>query len=157
MFATILSAILLSVGGTAKPDTTLCMNAANFLRDDRHMIATIDTDTVDDWRTGKKTPGCRVTAAGGSTQTVPKEAVFFYDRVRALGWARTPDPRDAPTEASLRFRRDNADCLFNVNASALLNTDSEQRVNDALKLNERETRYQVFVMCVPAAAAKPRQ
>ena len=157
MIATILSAILLTVSDNAKPDTTLCINAAQFLRDDRHMMAAIDADTIDDWRTGKKTPGCRVTAAGGSMQTVQKEAVLFYERVRAVGWIRTPDPRDAPTEASLRFRRDNADCLFNVNGMALLNTDSEMRVNNALKLNAGETSYQVFVMCVPAAAAKPRQ
>ncbi|MEP6781302.1 MAG: hypothetical protein ABJC26_15500 [Gemmatimonadaceae bacterium] len=156
MHTSILLAALISITASTKPDTILCINAANFLRDDRHMVAAVDADVIDDWRTAKKTAGCRITAAGGSMQTVQKEAVLLYDRLRSLGWTRTPDPRDAPTEGSLRFRRENADCLFNVNASAMLNTDSEQRVNDALRLNAGETRYQVFVMCVPAAAAKPR-
>lgn len=169
MHTSILLAALISIGANTKantkadtkpntkPDTTLCINAANLLRDDRHMVAAVDADIVNDWRTAKKTEGCRITAAGGSMQTVQEAAVRLYDRVRALGWTRTPDPRDAPTEGSLRFRRENADCLFNVNASPMLNTDSEERVNNALKLNAGETRYQVFVMCVPAAAAKLRE
>ncbi len=156
MLLTYAFVILASLGTAAKPDTTNCLQAAQFLRDDRHMVAAIEADTIDDWRTGKKTAGCRITAAGGSVQSIQKEAETFYQRVRAAGWTRTPDPRDAPTEASLRFRWENSDCLFNVNGSALLNTAAEQRVNDALKLNPGETRYQVFVMCVPAAAAKPR-
>lgn len=157
MHLSILLAAFISMGANTNTDTTVCINAVNFLRDDRHMVAVVDADTIDDWRTGKKTPGCHITAAGGSMKAVQKEAVFFYERVRALGWTRTPDPRDAPTEGSLRFRRENVDCLFNVNASPMLNTDAEQRVNDALKLSAGETRYQVFVMCVLAAAAKPRQ
>ncbi len=155
MLTTALIAAIVSSIHTIHADTTNCLQAARFLRDDRHMVATIDADTIDDWRTGRKTAGCLITAAGGSPQTIQKAALEFYERVRAAGWIRTPDPRDAPTEASLRFRRENSDCLFNVNGSALLNTDAEQRVNDALKLSPGDVRYQVYVMCVPAAAAKP--
>ena len=155
MLMTYLTLTVMSLGTAAVPDTVHCLLAAQFLRDNRHMVAEVEPDTIDDWRTGKKTAGCRVTAAGGSVQSIQKEAVEFYERVRAAGWIRTPDPRDAPTEASLRFRREKSDCLFNVNGSALLNTNAEQHVNDALKLNAGQTSYQVFVMCVPAAAARP--
>ena len=84
------------------------------------------------------------------------EAVRFYERVRATGWERTPDPRDAPNEAALRFRMKQSDCLFHVNAQALLNTDAEMRVNDALNASPAQQRYHVFVMCMPAMPARPR-
>jgi hypothetical protein len=137
-------------------DTTLCVDAAKFLRTEVHMHAIIDRDTLDDWRTGKKTPGCRVTAAGATDIGVNKEAVRFYERVRAAGWKRTPDPIDAPNEAALRFRWEQVDCLYHVNREPLLGTDAENKVNEALKLKAGETAYQVFVTCVPAAPAKPR-
>ncbi|MGV3710534.1 MAG: hypothetical protein ACO1Q7_17015 [Gemmatimonas sp.] len=120
------------------------------------MQAIIDRDTVDDWRTGKKTPGCRITAAGATDIGVNKEAVRFYERVRAAGWKRTPDPIDAPNEAALRFRWEQTDCLYHVNREPLLGTESESRVNEALKLKTGESAYQVFVTCVPAAPARPR-
>ena len=140
----------------APADTNLCSAAAKFLRTGLHMQAIVDRDTVDDWRTGKKTPGCRITAAGGTDIGVNKEAVRFYERVRAAGWTRTPDPIDAPNEGALRFRWESADCLYHLNREALLNTVSESRVLDALRLATGEEAYHVFVQCVPAAPAKPR-
>jgi hypothetical protein len=137
-------------------DTSHCTAAAKFLRDGLHMQAIIDRDTIDDWRTGKKTPGCRITAAGGTDIGVNKEAVRFYERVRAAGWTRTPDPIDAPNEGALRFRWETSDCLFHVNREALLNTMSETKVVSALKLATGEEPYHVFVACVPAAPAKAR-
>ena len=140
----------------AAADTSHCIAAAKFLRTTVHMQAVVDPDTLDDWRTGKKTPGCRVTAVGATDIGVNKEAVRFYERVRAAGWTRTPDPIDMPNEGALRFRWKTADCLFHVNREPLLNTTPEAKVNNALKLGPGETSYQMFVVCVPAAPAKPR-
>lgn len=137
-------------------DTSHCAAAAQFLRDDRHMLAEIETDTIDDWRSHKRVAGCRVTAAGGTDIGVNPEAVRFYERLRAVKWVRTPDPRDSPNEGSLRFRWEQSDCLFNINAEALLGTDAEQRVNDRLRVPAGQTRYQIFVMCMPAMPADPR-
>lgn len=152
-----LAHVMLTLGGKPlPPDSTHCTAATRFLRDEQRMVAAIDADTIDDWRTKQRLAGCRITAAGGSPIGVAKEAVRLYERLRAVGWVRTPDPRDAPNEASLRFRLAQSDCLFNVNAEAMLNTESEGRVNDALVLRAGETRYQVFVLCLPAMAAAPR-
>ncbi|NIP94515.1 MAG: hypothetical protein GWO24_14160, partial [Akkermansiaceae bacterium] len=54
----------------------------------------------------------------------------FYDQLREAGWLRTPEPRDAPGEASLRFRKDGSDCLFNFYSGGLLGTDAELMVDD---------------------------
>ena len=142
---------------SAVADTTHCAAAARFLRDDRHMVAAIDADTIDDWRTRQKVAGCRITAAGGTGIGVQPEAVRLYERLRSAGWTRTPDPRDAPNEASLRFRWERTDCLFNVSAEAMLNTEAESRVNDALVLKPGERRYQVLVLCMPAMASVARE
>jgi len=153
----ILALLLLSLIRTpAVTDTLPCAAAARFLRDERHMMAEVEVDTIDDWRTGKKVAGCRITAAGGTELGVNKEAVHFYELLRAAKWVRTPDPRDSPNEGSLRFRWEQADCLFNINAEALLGTDAEQRVNDRLRVPAEQTRYQIFVMCMPAMPAAPR-
>jgi len=155
----IISALLISVvlHVAAPPrDTLHCAAAAAFLRGDRHMIAAVDVDTINDWRTGMLVRGCRITAAGATDVTVQAEAIRFYERLRAAKWTRTPEPRDSPNEASLRFRWEASDCLFNVNAQALLNTDAEMRVNEKLLLAPTQTRYQVFVMCMPAMKAAPR-
>lgn len=149
-------AFALHVSPVAPADTSNCIQAAKFLRGDLHMQAIVDPDTVDDWRTGKKTQGCRITAAAGTDIGVNKEAVRFYERVRAAGWKRTPDPIDAPNEAALRFRWETSDCLYHVNREALLNTASENRVLNALKLAPGEEAYHVFVQCVPAEPAKAR-
>ncbi len=153
----ILSLLLLSLGqAPAATDTSHCAAAAKFLRNDRQMLAEIEVDTIDDWRTHKRVAGCRITAAGGSELSVAKEAVRFYEVLRAAKWVRTPDPRDSPNEGSLRFRWEQSDCLFNINAEALLGTDAEQRVNDALRTPPGQNRYQIFVMCMPAMPADPR-
>ncbi len=133
-----------------------CDAAANFLRVDRKMVAQVDTQTVDDWRTRQMLQGCRVTAAGRTALGTAREAALFYERIRATGWIRTPDPRDAAHEASLRFRKGNSDCLFNVYAGATLFTEAETAVSEAMIPAIGETRYNVFVMCVPAMRAAPR-
>ncbi len=147
-------ALVLSV---VQADSALCSAAARFLRSEQRMVAEIGPDTIDDWRTRKRLAGCRITAAGGTDVGVQREAVRLYERLRAAQWMRTPDPFDAPNEASLRFRREQSDCLFNVSVEAMLNTDAEARVNDALVLAPDAVRYQVFVFCLPALPASPRQ
>lgn len=119
------------------------------------MVVTIDADTIDDWRTKTRMIGCRVTAAGGTNIGVQPEAVRLYERLRAAKWVRTPDPRDSPNEASLRFRWEQSDCLFNINADALLGTDSEGLVNERLVLKPGDVRYQVVVLCMAAKPAAP--
>jgi hypothetical protein len=152
-----ITALLLALSGTpAVADTTDCAAAAKFLRAERGMVAVVERDTIDDWRTGNKVAGCRVTAAGTTTTGVRAEAIRFYELLRAAGWTRTPDPRDAPNEASMRFRMAKSDCLFNVNAQALLMTDAEFTVTDAVVPKPGEARYHLFVMCMPAMAAKER-
>lgn len=153
MMLLMLVGLSLSVGTPAPPDTMHCVDAARFLRESQGMVAEIEADTIDDWRTRRRVSGCRVTAAGATELTVRGEALRLYERLRAAGWTRTPDPRDAPNEASLRFRLVRSDCLFHVNQEAMLGTDAEGRVNDAVKMSPRATRYQVFVMCMPAMPA----
>jgi hypothetical protein len=140
----------------APPDTSWCAAATRFLRTSLAMQAIVERDTIDDWRTRQRTVGCRVTAAGATRESVQRAAVVLYERLRAEGFVRTPDPFDSPNEASLRFRRDGADCLYNVNAEALLFTDAEATVNEQLRVPDGARRYQVFVMCVPARAAAAR-
>jgi hypothetical protein len=140
----------------AQPPQPLCTDAAAFLRTDRQMAVVVEPDTLDDWRTRQKLVGCRITAAGGTMRSVQPEAVAFYERVRAVGWVRTPEPFDAPNEASLRFRMGKADCLFNVYGDAMLMTDAEDRVDEAKPLGAGEKRYHVYVMCTPALPAAPR-
>jgi hypothetical protein len=137
-------------------DTTRCVDAARFLRSIPRVVAIIEPDTVDDWRTGRRLAGCRVTAAGLSRVGPGREAVLFYERVRAAGWVRTPDPRDAPNEASLRFRRAGTDCLFNVMAQGMLFTESEARVIDAVVPGPGDERYHVLVQCIVALPARSR-
>lgn len=152
----VISALMALMFAPFVADTSHCAAAARFLRDERHMVAEIEADTIDDWRTQKRVPGCRITAAGASELGVNREAVHFYELLRAAKWVRTPEPRDSPNEGSLRFRWEQADCLFNINAEALLGTDAEQRVNDTLHVPAGQTRYQIFVMCMPAMPAVPR-
>ncbi len=154
----ILVPFLLAVGtsAAAPADTANCIAAARFVRDDRHMIAVVEVDTVDDWRTGQLVPGCRITAAGTTDIGVAKEAIRFYEKVRAANWTRTPDPRDAPNEASLRFRWEQSDCLFNITAQAMLGTKAERLVNQQLPAASALMSYQLLVLCMPAMPAKAR-
>lgn len=156
--------LLFVLGGAHSPRAALvqparqplCEAADRFLTGDRLMVTRIEPDTLDDWRTHKKLVGCRVTAAGGTTRGVQPEAVFFYERVRAVGgWVRTPEPRDSPNEASLRFRTGQVDCLFNVYGPAMLNTEAEDAVDAARPLKTGEVRYHVYAVCVPAMPAAP--
>lgn len=148
--------LALNAPAPASADTSNCVAAARFVREDRQMVAVVEVDTVDDWRTGERVAGCRITAAGATGLGVQKEAVHFYERVRATSWTRTPDPRDAPNEASLRFRFEASDCLFNINGQPLLGTKAERVVNRELVLPSGATRYQLLVQCMPAMPAKPR-
>jgi hypothetical protein len=133
-----------------------CVAAHRFMVAELRMAAEMEPDTIDDWRTGQKVAGCRVTAAGITTEGVARAAAAFYERLRAAGWTRTPDPQDAPNEASLRFRRNNVDCLFNIYRDGTLLTEAEQRVSEARVPKDGETRYGAFAMCMRAMPAKPR-
>jgi hypothetical protein len=135
----------------------LCEGAERFMREVMSMVAVAEPDTIDDWRTRRLVAGCRVTAAGASGQPSADIARGFYEVITESGWVRTPDPRDAPNEASLRFRRDGADCLFNYYDSAMsLNTDTEMIVSDAVYVGQGEKLYNFLVLCTPAAPAAPR-
>lgn len=140
----------------AAQDEALCSDAERFMVEDRGMLAVVEADTLNDWRTGLRVPGCRVTAAGLSTRALRDEAIHFYERIRAAGWVRTPDPRDAPGEASLRFRMDGNDCLFNIYEGMLLFTEAEIKVSSDLTEGPGEGRYNLYVFCMPAMDAKPR-
>lgn len=142
--------------GAQRADTARCAQAGRFMRSLPAVVAILEPDSVDDWRTGRKLAGCRITAAGLTRIGPAGEAVRFYERVRQAGWVRTPDPRDAPNEASLRFRRDGSDCLFNVSAEGLLFTEAEARVIDRVVPGSGEQRYHVLVQCIPALPARPR-
>lgn len=133
-----------------------CSEAARFLSGDRKMVGITEPDSMDDWRTGKWQRGCRVTAAGLTEATVAQEAVRFYEHLRRAGWTRTPDPRDSPGEASLRFRKSDNDCLFNVYENALLMTEAERKVSIETTPSAGRSRYYVFVFCMRAQPAAPR-
>ena len=85
------------------------------------------------------------------------KAIWNDQVIAESDWVRTPDPRDAPNEASLRLRRDGVDCLFNYYDSAMsLNTDAEMMVSDAVYVGRNEKLYNFLVLCMPAAPAAPR-
>jgi len=143
-----------SVG--AAQDQARCEPARRLLVEEFGMETRVDRDTLDDWRTGKRLKGCQVTAAGVRQTPIQTAARVFYEKVREAGWTRTPDPRDAPNEASLRFRMGETDCLFNVYQGILLGTDSEIAVTSALGMQRGEAAYHVLVRCIPAMEARPR-
>ncbi len=151
-----LSAALL-VPDRAVAQVELCAEAERFVVDVIGMVAVTEPDTIDDWRTRAMVPGCRVTAAAMTRRSDVEAARDFYERLRSSGWVRTPEPRDAPNEASLRFRRDGADCLFNFYSSdTALNTEAELTVIEALERRPGQRLYNFLVMCTPAAPAAPR-
>lgn len=137
-------------------DSAHCASALRFAREAQGMTAEVTLDTLDDWRTRQRLSGCRITAAGVTTRGIAEEAARFFERLRAAGWTRTPDPFDAPNEASLRFRKEGSDCLFNLYDGARLFTDEEFRVNDAVTPRAGEARYQLLVQCATALPAAPR-
>ena len=130
-----------------------CADAHAFLTESVGMAALIEPDTLDDWRTHLRLPGCRVTAAGVTTRSAGEEVAHFYETLRAAGWSRTPEPRDAPNEGSLRFRMKGSDCLFNVYTGGLLGTEAEFRVDERRVPLAGELRYNVLVLCVEARDA----
>ena len=147
----------LAAAAPAAGQEALCEGAERFVREVMGMVAIAEPDTIDDWRTRRMVPGCRVTAAGASSLPSAEIARGFYEVIAESGWARTPDPRDAPNEASLRFRKDGADCLFNYYDSAMsLNTDAEMDVSDAVYVGDGEKLFNFLVLCTPAAPAAPR-
>jgi|SRR5687767_13809754 len=148
---------LAAVPSLAAGQVSHCSEAARFLREDRRMSILTEPDTIDDWRTGKKQPGCRVTAAAITQASIAEEAVRFYEHVRRAGWSRTPDPRDSPGESSLRFRMRESDCLFNLYENALLGTQAERTVGVAAEPRPGTSRYYVFVQCMTALPAAPRR
>ena len=158
--------LALLAGCTAAPQSAdaqndtqvaLCEGAERFLVETMGMIAQSEADTIDDWRTRAMVPGCRITAAFASAQTASAIVRDFYQVLDQSDWVRTPDPRDAPNEASLRYRRDDVDCLFNFYDNSMsLNTDAEMFVSDAVHMGPGEALYNFLVMCTPAAPAAPR-
>jgi hypothetical protein len=148
------------LAGGASPaaaQLALCEDAERFLRDIVGMVALSEPDTIDDWRTRAMVPGCRVTAAGTRARPAAEEAQRFFERLPEAGWIRTPDPRDAPNEASLRFRRGDADCLFNYyDASMSLGTEAELTVLDGVSRRADVELFNFLVLCTPIAPAAPR-
>lgn len=154
--ALLFGALLGATRGVAA-QTEICLEAERFVREVMGMVAVSEPDTIDDWRTRKMVPGCRVTAAGATRLSASGIVQEFYAKVKEEGWTRTPDPRDAPNEASLRYRRSGADCLFNYyDDSMTLATDAEAVVSEAVPRQPDESLYNFLVMCVPAAPAAPR-
>lgn len=133
-----------------------CREAHRFLVEDVGMAAVTEPDTIDDWRTDQIVPGCRVTAAGLTPNTMGTETGLFYDKVRAAGWVRTPDPQDAPNESSLRFRKEGSDCLFNFYVLGMLGTEAEGIVSDQRTPTPELDRYYMLVLCMPAMESVPR-
>lgn len=148
--------LLGSVACTGAQDVRRCDDATRLLTTALRMEVIVDTQTVDDWRTRQKLRGCRITAAAITPLLPAQAAARFYERVRDAGWRRTPDPQDAPRESSLRFRKGTTDCLFNVYAGASLLTDAETEVSERVTPARGESRYNAFVMCMPALDAAQR-
>lgn len=148
-------ALATPVSSVAQVD--LCLEAERFTRDVMAMQVIAEPDTINDWRTQAMVPGCRVTAAGATGSSAADVARAFYQVLSESGWVRTPDPQDAPAEASLRYRKAGADCLFNYYDEATsLNTEAELDVMDAVFLDTGQSIFNFLVLCTPAAPAAPR-
>ncbi len=153
----VLAASLLFAPAPASAQIELCAEAERFVREIVGMVAISEPDTIDDWRTRAMVPGCRVTAAGAMPRSGAEQVRLFYRVLNESGWIRTPDPRDAPNEASLRFRKDSSDCLFNFyDASTSLNTEAELAVTDAVTLGPGDRLFNFLILCTPAGPAAPR-
>lgn len=151
--ALLLGSAAVPAGRAAAQEVERCAEAHRHLVEVADMAAVTEPDTIDDWRTGRRVPGCRVTAAG--VTSLPEDALVleFYQALRAEGWSRTPDPADAPNEASLRFRKDGADCLFNYYTDGMLFTEAEEEVDNAVVPVPGQRRYNFLVLCMPAMEA----
>lgn len=153
--------VVLLVATTALPRSAagqveLCAEAERFVRE-VGMQALTEPDTIDDWRRGRVTPGCRVTSAGASPEETRTVARGFFRALEASEWQRTPDPRDSPNEGSLRYRRFGADCLFSYyDLTSSLGVEAEFAVSEAVEMKAGDRLYHVLVQCVPLAPAEPR-
>ncbi len=154
--AVLIWAIILTPAATSAQQQERCQAAEHFLVEVVGMTAVSRPDTINDWRTQQMVPGCRVMAAGLTSRDFGDEATLFYERLRAVSWTRTPDPRDSPNEASLRFRQDRTDCLFSFYTGGILGTEDEIEVNTAVVPSPGEQRYNFLVVCMPAMEAAPR-
>ena len=148
--------IVLEAQDSMAAQVDLCLDAERFIRNVAGMVSLTEPDTVNDWRTQSVTPGCRVTAAAATRQLSRNLLRDFFNSLQSDAWIRTPDPRDAPNEGSLRFRKGQADCLFSFyDSSVSLNTDAELTVSDAVFKTVGEKLYHFLVLCTPAAPAAP--
>jgi hypothetical protein len=125
------------------------------LTDQFGMVAEISPDTIDDWRTDKIVPGCRVTAAGGTPIGIGQQAGMLYSQLGVAGWTRTPEPRDAPAESALRMRLGETDCFFTPYTGIAIGTEAERRVTMAFQPRSDDARYNLLVQCMPAMDAIP--
>lgn len=155
----ILVAVLLGCAGAGSEagaqDLQRCEPVQQFLTETMSMAAETEPDTIDDWRTHQRVPGCRVTAAGGTPLGMGDHAGMFYDQLRVAGWARTPDPRDAPNESALRMRLADTDCFFTIYTGILIGTDTEFRVSNAFVPRSDDARYNMLVQCMETMEAGP--
>ena len=156
----VLLAALLGCAATSSEvraqDVERCEALNRFLIETMEMEAETSPDTVDDWRTHKILPGCRVTAAGSALREVTgEENTVFYLSLLAAGWTRTPDPHDRPQDAAIRLRLDGTDCFFTPYHGIRLGTKAEMRVNTAFKTRPGEDRYNFLAQCVEALPAAP--
>lgn len=142
--------------GQERPAQEHCVEAERFLADGLGMVTLAESDTIQDWRTQQRLAGCRITAAGITTVALEEEVGRFYEALAVAGWTRTPDPRDAPREGSLRFRHEGSDCLFNFYTAGHLRTEADLEVSSAVIPGHGESRYNMFVWCKPAMEAAPR-
>jgi hypothetical protein len=131
------------------PDLGRCQQAERYLTEQLGMVAETGPDTLDDWRTDLKLPACRVTAAGSTPLETKDVAQGVYAGLYATGWQRSPDPQDAPNEASLRLRYGDAECLFSFYDYIALGTAAEARVMSALVIPPGEKRFNVLAQCTP--------
>nr|NIP56743.1 hypothetical protein [Gemmatimonadota bacterium]NIR77118.1 hypothetical protein [Gemmatimonadota bacterium]NIT85636.1 hypothetical protein [Gemmatimonadota bacterium]NIU29468.1 hypothetical protein [Gemmatimonadota bacterium]NIV59884.1 hypothetical protein [Gemmatimonadota bacterium] len=127
-----------------------CAPAERFLALELGMATVVEPDTLDDWRTGRALPACRVTAAGTTARELADAAAELFRRLREAGWRRTPNPADAPGESSLRFRLGETDCLFNVYSGVLLGSPAELEVSGAAVPEAGERRLNVLALCTAA-------
>lgn len=155
----LLLSLVASIAGPAAAgaQVDLCVEAERFVREAAGMQALAEADTIDDWRTRSTTAGCRVTAAGAAAGPSREVARGFFRALEASEWTRTPDPRDAPNEASLRYRRLGVDCLFSYyDRMSALGTEAEFAVSDAVEIAPGQQLFHMLIQCVPAAPAAPR-
>ena len=131
------------------PDLGRCQQAERYLIDQLGMVTETGPDTLDDWRTDRMLPACRVTAAGSTPLPIRDVAEGLYAGLFATGWVRSPDPQDAPAESSLRLRQGESECLFSLYDNIALGTPEELRVMNALVIPPGEKRYNVLAQCTP--------